>query len=231
MTQRYRESMASPKGRLLAATFVLFLEGPLAGATMADASFPSLDSPELAQGPFAYMHMLLQKTILSINVATIEVRVDKPTQSRLAGIASGQQYSDALGQQLANVAIGAERAVVQMRFKRDISLNRWMGVVRENLEQARKAGLINADLERQVGQGLPQWFAALKDRGYEKNDRLVYAVGPDSLRTAVVSAGGQVLVDRADREQGTRRVILASYFAYGSEFREPLLRSLFQPQP
>jgi hypothetical protein len=174
------------------------------------------------------MHMLLQKTILSINVATIEVRVDKPTQTRLTGIASGQQYSDALAQQLANVAIGAERAVVQMHFKRDIGLNRWIGVVRENLEQARKAGLISADLERQVGQGLPQWFAALKERGYEKNDRLVYAVVPDSLRTVVVSAGGQVLVDRTDREPGARRVVMASYFAYGSEFREPLLRSLFQ---
>lgn len=214
--------------RTFVAAGALFLIASLAGATMANESLPSLDSPDLAQGPFASMHMLLQKTILNINVATIEVRVDKPTQTRLAGLARGQQYSDALAQQLANVAIGAERAVVQMRFKRDISLKRWIGVVRENLEQARKAGLIDADLERQVGQGLPQWFSALKDRGYEKDDRLVYAVGPDSLRTVVVSAGGQVLVDRTDREQGTRRVVLSSYFAYGSEFREPLLRSLFQ---
>ena len=220
--------MVSIKARLFAVAGTLFLVGSLAGVTMADSPLPSLDSPDLAQGPFASMHMLLQKTILSINVATIEVRVDKPTQTRLTGIASGQQYSDALAQQLANVAIGAERAVVQMHFKRDIGLNRWIGVVRENLEQARKAGLISADLERQVGQGLPQWFAALKDRGYEKNDRLVYAVAPDSLRTVVVSAGGQVLVDRTDREPGARRVVMASYFAYGSEFREPLLRSLFQ---
>jgi hypothetical protein len=220
--------MVSIKARLFAVAGTLFLVGSLAGVTMADSPLPSLDSPDLAQGPFASMHMLLQKTILSINVATIEVRVDKPTQTRLTGIASGQQYSDALAQQLANVAIGAERAVVQMHFKRDIGLNRWIGVVRENLEQARKAGLISADLERQVGQGLPQWFAALKERGYEKNDRLVYAVVPDSLRTVVVSAGGQVLVDRTDREPGARRVVMASYFAYGSEFREPLLRSLFQ---
>jgi hypothetical protein len=220
--------MASMKGSLMAAAGALVLVGSLAGASMADGSLPSLDSPELAQGPYATMHMMLQKTILSINVATIEVRVDKPTQTRLAGLARGQTYSDVLAQQLANAAIEAEQAVVQMRFKRDISLSRWMGVVRENLEQARKAGLINADLERQVGQGLPQWFAALKDRGYEKNDRLIYAVGPNSLRTVVVSAGGQVLVDRTDSEQGTRRVVLASYFAYGSEFREPLLRSLFQ---
>jgi hypothetical protein len=223
--------MASKKGSLIAAAGTLFLVGSIAGASMADGSLPSLDSPELARGPYATMHMLLQKTILSINVATIEVRVDPSTQTRLAALARGQNYSDELARQLANVAIEAQHAVVQMRFKRDVSLSRWMGVVRDNLEQARKAGLIGADLERQVGQGLPQWFSALKDRGYEKNDRLIYAVGPTSLRTVVVSAGGQVLVDRADSEQGTRRVVLASYFAYGSEFREPLLRSLFPPSP
>jgi hypothetical protein len=175
------------------------------------------------------MHMILQKTILRINVATIEVRVDKQTQTRFAGLARGQTYSDGLAQQLAHVAIGAERAVVQMQFKHDVSLDRWMGVVRENLQQARTAGLIPADLEQKVSQGLPQWFAALKSRGYEKGDRLLYSVGPDSLRTVVVSTGGQVFIDRLDREQGTRRVVLASYFASGSDFREPLLRSLLQP--
>jgi hypothetical protein len=132
-----------------------------------------------------------------------------------------------LAQQIANVAIAAERAVDQMQFKRGVSLDRWIGVVRENLEQARAAGLIDAGLEKQVSQGLPQWFAALGQRGYEKGDRLIYAVGRDSLRTVVVSTAGQILVDRFEREQGTRRVVLASYFAPGSDFREPLLRSLF----
>ena len=112
------------------------------------------------------MHMLFQKTFLRINVATIEVRVDKPAQTQLASLAQGQKYSDGLAQQLAGVAIGAQRAVVQMTFKRDVGLNRWIDVVRENLEQARKAGLISPDLERRVGQGLPQWFSPLKERGY-----------------------------------------------------------------
>jgi hypothetical protein len=173
------------------------------------------------------MHMLLQKTILKINVATIEVRVDKPTQARLTGLTTGQAYSEGLAEQLAHAAIGAERAVVQMKFKRDVSLDRWMGVVKDNLEQARKAGLIDAGLEQKVGQGLPQSFSALKSRGYEKNDRLIYAVAPDSLRTVVVSEAGQVLIDRVDRDTGTRRVVMASYFAKGSDFREPLLRSLW----
>jgi hypothetical protein len=221
--------MPSMNGTLFAAAGVALLVGSLAGASLAAAPLPSLNSSDLAQGPYSYMHMLLQKTFLRINVATIEVRVDKKAQSHFAGLARGQAYSEGLAQQLAHVAIAAERAVVQMRFKRDVSLDRWMDVVRDNLEQARKAGLIDASLEQKVGQGLPQWFAALRKRGYEKGDRLIYDVGPDSLRTVVVSTAGQVFVDRLDREQGTRRVVLASYFAPGSDFREPLLRSLLEP--
>lgn len=206
----------------------LLLAGILAAAGAAVGELPSLNSPELGHGPYAYMRMALQKTFLRINVATIEVRVDKATEGRLAGLAAGKEYSEGLAAQLANVAIAAERAVVQMEFRRDISLDRWMGVVRENLEQARKAGLIDAALEQKVGKGLPDSFAALKSRGYQKNDRLIYSVLPDSLRTVVVSASGQVLIDRTDRDPGTRRVVMASYFAFGSEFREPLLRSLLK---
>jgi hypothetical protein len=220
--------MGRVKVRGLATVGGLLLAGFLASGGAAEAELPSLDSPELGHGPYAYMQMLLQKTFLRINVATIEVRVDKPTENRLAGLAAGKQYSEGLAAELANVAIAAERAVVQMKFRRDVSLNRWMGVVRENLEQARKAGLIDAALEQKVGGGLPDSFAALKSRGYEKNDRLIYGVLPDSLRTVVVSASGQVLIDRTDRDPGTRRVVMASYFAFGSEFREPLLRSLLK---
>jgi hypothetical protein len=104
-----------------------------------------------------------------------------------------------------------------------------MGVVRDNLEQAREAGLITKDVEQQVSRGLPDWFGALRERGYEKGDRLTYTIGADSLRTAVASNNGPVLVDRVDRGPISRRVVLASYFAPKSEFREPLLRSLLDP--
>jgi hypothetical protein len=220
--------MGHVKARRFATVGWFVLAWILAAAGTAAGDLPSLDSPALGHGPYAYMHMLLQKTFLRINVATIEVRVDQATENRLAGLAAGKEYSEGLAAQLANVAIAAERAVVQMGFRRDVSLNRWMDVVRDNLEQARKAGLIDAALEQKVSRGLPESFAALKSRGYEKNDRLIYGVLPDSLRTVVVSASGQVLIDRTDRDPGTRRVVMASYFAYGSEFREPLLRSLLK---
>ena len=195
-------------------------------AARADGPPPSLNAPDLGQGPYSLMHMRLQKTLLKINVADIDVRVDKLTQAKLAQTASGQPYSEALDYRLAPIAIAAPRAVVQMQFVRDVPLNRWMGVVRDNLEQARDAGLITRDVEHRVSEALPNWFAPLKDRGYQKGDRVVYSVTPDALRTVVVSAGGQVLLDMTEHEAGARGVVLASYFAPKSDTREALLRSL-----
>jgi len=200
----------------------------LAGVAVAGAPLPALEGGDLGQGPFASMHMLLQKTVLNINVATIDVRFDKGTQGRFAQIAAGKAYAPDLGHQLALAAIEARHAVVVMQFKRDIPLNRWIGVVKDNLEQARKAGLITRDVEKRVGDSLADWFGALKDRGYAQDDRLIYAVMPDSVRSVVVSKGGQVFVDRVDPGHEGRRVVLGSYFATGSEFREPLLKSMFE---
>ena len=115
---------------------------------------PALEGGDLGQGPYATMHMLLQKTVLNINVATIDVRFDKGTQGRFAQLAGGKAYAPDLGHQLALAAIEAKHAVVVMQFKRDIPLNRWIGVVKDNLEQARKAGLITRDVEQRVGGSL-----------------------------------------------------------------------------
>ena len=209
-----------------------FLPGWLDGvsAVRAAGAIPSMNGPDLAQGPYAAMHMLLQKTLLKINVITLEVRLDKAAQGKVAALAHahGNAYSDGLAPQLGQAVMGAGHALIQMEFKRDVPLKRWIGVVRDNLEEARKASLITPAVEKRISDGLPDWFAALKDRGYEKGDRLFYVLSPDSLRTVAASAGGQILLDRLDKEKEARDVVLATYFAPGSEFREPLLRSLFE---
>lgn len=203
--------------------------GATTGARAAgSAAIPSMNAPELGQGPFAAMHMLLQKTFLKINVMNLDVRLDKATQGKLAALGQGKAYSDGMAGPLAQAVMGAGNAIVEMEFKRDIPLKRWIGVVRDNLEEARKANLISVAIEKRIGDGLADWFASLKDRGYEKGDRLFYVVSPNLLRTVVVTAGGQVLLERLDKEKDARDVILPTYFAPGSEFREPLLRSLFE---
>ena len=220
--------MRRPTPKLFAASAATALLATLSAGVPLAAALPALEGGDLGQGPYAAMHMLLQKTVLNIKVATIDVRFDKGTQGRFAQIAGGKTYAPDLGHQLALAAIDAKHAVVVMQFQRDIPLNRWIGVVKDNLEQARKASLITREVEQRVGNSLADWFGALKDRGYEKDDRLIYAVMPDSVRSVVVSKSGQVLVDRVDQGHEGRRVVLGSYFATGSEFREPLLKSMFE---
>ena len=58
------------------------------------------------------MHMLLQKTVLNINVATIDVRFDKGTQGGSPQLARGKPYSPDLAHQLALAAMDAKHAVV-----------------------------------------------------------------------------------------------------------------------
>src|SRR5262245_10106960 len=88
------------------------LAGPPTATPRAGEPLPSVDAADLAQGRFSSMRMILQKTFLRINVATIDVRVDKRAQGRFQALARDQGYSDALAGQLADAAMGTERAVV-----------------------------------------------------------------------------------------------------------------------
>jgi hypothetical protein len=55
---------------------------------------------------------------------------------------------------------------------------------------------------------------------------VLYEVKPGALRTVAVTRGGKVLVDRVDKAQDIPRLVLASYFAPGTDYRTLLLESL-----
>jgi hypothetical protein len=200
----------------------------IAGSVSAAGGVPSLSDGRLAQGRFSSAHMLLEKTILKVDVLTVDIRFGAGTQTELSKLAEGKSYNSELGGKLAKVAIAANEAVVQLKFVRDVSLDQWMDGVRENLDQAKAAGLISGDMKTKVANALPGTFTAIKDRGYKDGDRLLYGVRNGVLETAVVAADGSVLLQKKDSDKALASVVLASYFAPGSDFREPLLKSLFK---
>ena len=57
------------------AAVTLAATAALAEATQSVDAPPSLNAPDLGQGPYSLMHMRLQKTLLKINVADIDVRI------------------------------------------------------------------------------------------------------------------------------------------------------------
>ena len=211
----------------LALSFVLLAYLPF-GSAMADPP-PSLDAPEWAQGPHSAMHMLLEKTVLALDILTVDVRVGKEVHRRfLELIGNNKRYTEKLGADLAAVALEADEALVQVRYLRKISFSQWLEGVNENLDRAEAAKLITPEVRRRVQERLPSIFAALKERGYERGDRLFYRPRPGAVRMVVVSEKGKVYVDHTDTGKESPLVVMASYFAPKGDFREPLLRSLFE---
>jgi hypothetical protein len=191
-------------------------------------SITSLVAAGLASGPYSKMSMLYEKTFLNVDVLTLTVVVDTDTQTKIAKKASGKNADNAPIGDIASVIKDAKQARVTLKFERDVPFDRWKDEVVNNLGEAQKAGWITADTKSKVTSGLPQWFAKIQDRGYEEDDVLTYEVSPAGLRTTVKSKGGQVLVDRTDKNQTIAGVVLRSYFAPGSAFRKPLIKSLFK---
>jgi hypothetical protein len=213
--------------KLLPLAFVILVW--LSVASAGSDALPSPGSPEWAQGPYSAMHMLLEKTVFSIDVLTVTVRVGKLVHRRLVDvIGTNKQYCEKpLGERLAKVALDADDALVEVGYLRDISFEQWMEGVIENLDRAETAKLITKDVRQRVQARVPVAFAAIKERGYERGDRLLYRVRADSVRMVVVSEKGKIYVDTTDVDKDAPRVVMASYFAPKTDFREPLLRSLF----
>lgn len=189
---------------------------------------PDLDVNALASGPYSQMQMRLEKTIFSVDVLRIEIRFDRQTQQRLQSLASGQRFSERLVAPIADAAISADEVFVDLAFERHVSLGRWVEGVRESLKMARRSGLIPEETRRDISDNLPRWFQAVATRGFEEGDHILYRGYPERMRTVLVSNQGAILVDQTDRGAAPRRALLAGYFAPGTDFRKPLVQSLFR---
>lgn len=181
----------------------------------------------LDRGP-ADMQMTLEKTFLGIDVATVEIWFGGEARQRLQRLAAGRGYSDDLANRLAATAVAADDAVVRLEFKRDVSLSRFLDGVRDNLERAERSGLIDGAALQQGWNRVNRAFKPFARRGFRDGDQIVYRARPSSLRTTVASADGRVLLDTRVDDPTARRNMLAGYFAPGSDFREPLIRSLLR---
>lgn len=189
---------------------------------------PPVDTASLADGPYARMQMLWEKTFLKVDVLTLEVRVDSETRDRLAALAGGRAFSKRLADSLAAVAIDARDAFIRIRFERHVRLDQFLSGVDDNLRKARDAGIIDAAAYDTIAAGLPRWFGFLSERGIADGDRILYRIRGDTLRTIFVSVRDEVLLDQTDIGAERRLAVLGSYFVRGSDFRDGLLRSLFR---
>lgn len=179
-----------------------------AAATVPAQSEPDMDRDELATGAFSRMHMLYERTIFNVDVLTLEMRFDQPTQRTFREMARGRSYTDDLAERIATAAVDAENVFLEVRFERGVGLDRWVDGVRENLRMARVWGLIDETTYRHVSEQLPHWFRSIAERGFREGDRILYRAYPDRLRTVLKRIQPNVRLTLVDRRSPDLQAVL-----------------------
>ncbi len=204
---------------------VVLLGVPNIGAQPSGIVVP-VDTAGLADGPYSGMFMLLEKTLFKVDILTLELRFGWLNVPALQAAASSQGSRDTVYDAVAGVALGATDVWARIRFERGVSLKQFLDAARDNLRRALEAGLIDRQAFSDVSDGLPVWYAFLEHRRVRAGDEMHYRIRGDTLRTVYVGFDGEVLLDQIDIGPERRLSVLGGYFAPGSEFRRPLIRSL-----
>jgi hypothetical protein len=194
-----------------------------------DVSVP-VDTTGLAQGPFSTMAMRYERTIFNVDILQLEVGFDPETAETFSSLIRGQSYDDAVARQVVDVALAAPDVMVRTQFLRDVSLDQFLDGMRDNLRHARESGYLTPEEEGLIARETTEGYAVLEDRGIRKGEVMWYRLRGDTLHVAFVALDGEVLVE--DRPVGPERrmAVLGGYLAEGSDFREDLIRSLFEPE-
>lgn len=174
------------------------------------------------------LHMKLEKTFLKVDVVGLDVKVEGETADALRELADTAAYSEAVADAVTQMVLGAENVTVSLRFLRGASLERFLDEVNGGLRKAVAAGLLDEADAREISENMPGWYAFLEERGVHAGDRHVHVIRGESMNTRFIDASGNVLLDHEDVARTGRTAVIASYFAPGSDFRAPLVRSLFR---
>jgi hypothetical protein len=103
-----------------------------------------------------------------------------------------------------------------------------MDGLRDNLRRARDEGLLTPEEEELLRRETRAQYAVLEGRGIRNGETMWYRIRGDSLHVAFEALDGEILLE--DRPVGPERrlAVLGGYLARGSDFRDKLVRSLFQ---
>lgn len=181
---------------------------------------------EFAHGPYSKMKTVLEKTIFNVDVLTVNVQLDPKVQAKVKDLLEGRQYNDELSEKMAHILMASQNMKIVLTFLRDTDFNRFISEVKNSIRCAAEAGAISKSEQDNAFQNLPQWFAPIQKRGIRNGDSLSYHISENKMHTLLRLQNGKTVVDQTDAGGSPRRVLLGSYFAKCSDFRDGLFRSL-----
>lgn len=219
---------------ILPLTARLVLTGILAAASLpighAARASAGLPVEELHSATPARMSMTYEKGFLfiQVDVLDLDVRFGRESGEVIRELASRRKIDSAIADSIATLAIGSRDALITITFLRNIDLNRFISEARKTTRRVWEHGIIDKDEYDRVYRNLPSWYGSLEERGIRKGDRMFYRIQDDRLHTVFQGEAGNLFVDQVDEGPGPRRAVLGGYFVDGSDFRDPLIRSLVE---
>jgi hypothetical protein len=193
---------------------------------------PALAGPEaelaqgLGTGAFAALQMRFEVTFMKIDVADVDVRLSSAAAREIERIAPVRDFSDDVADAIAAVLLETDTLLVRMKFRRDADFEKFLNGARNNLDAARRGGVISEEEFGEVYSGLASTMSSLDERGVKKGDTVCYRLDGSTLRIVYLDAGGAALVDESHGGSQWARGIKGSYFSKESRFRDKLIRSL-----
>ncbi|NUO50185.1 MAG: hypothetical protein HOV80_15130 [Polyangiaceae bacterium] len=186
-----------------------------------------IDGGGLGTGRYARLHVLLEKTILNVDVLNLDVHVDQATADKIEGIVKGHDRTPERERAVVSAVLGASAAYAELKFLRGFGREDFVKGSLGDLGKAYQAKLIDRSEYDRVNRDFAGWFAFLGDRGVEKGDLLKNRGGASGLRSVFVDNGGKQRMDITTPGRPPMRTLLATYLAPGGELRDPLVGSLF----
>ena len=191
-----------------------------------------LDLSRLAEGAYSEMDMLLRKGFLfiKVDVVRVSVRFGPETTGSLQRLVTGSRLTSEVADSIAWLAIRSREALVTMEFVRNVSLGRFLKGIRNSARKVWEHGIIERTTFDDISRNLPIWYRALDGRGIRNGDRAYYRISGDQLHTRVQGRDGTIYVDQIDVGRESVLSVLAGYFVRGSDFRDGLVRSLYESE-
>lgn len=193
------------------------------------AQLERFEGSTLARGLYSSMKLLYRRNffLFSFAVFEVEMRFGQDIVGGLEALAEGRMFSKSLEAQIANLALDAEDAFIQIEFKIAFGFSLFLREIRRSTREVYEFGAIDRDLYERIWNSLPIWYDFLRRRGVRRGDRMFYRIQEDVLRVVYEEADGHVLLDESYQEPYARRAVLGGYFAPTSDLRQGLVRSLF----
>lgn len=208
---------------------ILVLAAPVAmhAGQTAETGSP-VETEGLGSGPYASMDMLYERTFLRVDVMRLTLRFGPETTEELRAIVEGEEYDDAIAERVLEAVIDSRDVVVETRFLRDLSFEQYMDGVYRNLADALEEGYISEEEHREIASRLAEQYSPLQEPGIHDGGAMWFRIRGDSFRAVYEAPDGSVLMDLTAEGSHRRRATLGGYLAEGSDFREDLIRSLFE---